>query len=369
PPFNPVASRQFFTVWNVQAFAIIFCRKRHYQYPLIHWPTFHLEEVSLPLLMVVALTGATYSYRPGHGLENIKEARKLYHVADGFVFERLETFLRDTDAPLSSQANQVKGLQLCQASLLMYGLETLSISDSAIHRIAVTERLPAIVTALRRLQTGGFLCTREQVIRLATWAFAVDGLATLCCNNPPVFSMPEMSGSLPCNPALWDADSGHAFGLLRREYGAGSLSLKGVMSRLLHGASKNHDCEMESLIPFELHIVICGKLPPVINLSCGPPTLLEHLLRRHVRQLCNQSSSILKSLLSLPRQSTTLLQALTKWKRLWERALGRTSPHCRKYLGMANNIPAIEQLSRRIVQIATRPQTGSSRYLERVPFA
>ncbi|KAL5933550.1 hypothetical protein ACKVV7_005486 [Pyricularia oryzae] len=350
PHLNPVAFRQFFSVSNVQNFAMIFCRKRHYQYPLIHWPTFCLEEASLPLLMVVALTGATYSYRPGQGLGSVTEARKLYHLADAFVFERLNTFLRD--ASPSSEVNQIEGVQLCQAGLLMYGLETLSISDSAIYRIAVTERLPAIATALRRLQLVGtrhsppeeedwqLFVHREQVIRLATWTFAVDGLATLCCNNPPIFSMLEMSGSLPCNPALWDADSETAFGMLRRDHSARSLSLKDIMPRLLDSASRNVDGDLENLSPFDLHIVICAFQPIIFN--------------SHVS-------------MSLPQQSKTLLHALTRWKYLWERALERTSSHYRQYLGMAKNIPAIEHLSRRIVQVATSPQVGSSRYLERVP--
>ncbi|TLD21078.1 hypothetical protein PspLS_09275 [Pyricularia sp. CBS 133598] len=350
PPFNPVAFRQFFTVSNVQSFAMIFCRKRHYQYPLIHWPTFHLEEASLPLLMVVALTGATYSYRAGQGLENVTEARKLYPLADAFVFERLKTFLRDT-SPFP-EANQAEGVSLCQAGLLMYGLETLSISDSGIYRVAVTERLPAIVTALRRLLLVGtrhsplgdedwqLFVYRERVIRLVTWTFAVDGLATLCCNNPPIFSMLEMSGSLPCNPALWDADSENEFGLLRRENNAPSLSLKDIMPRLLDGSSKDLDADLDSLSPFDLHIVICALQPIIFN--------------SHVT-------------MALPQQSINLLQALSRWKHLWERALERTSPHYRQYLGMAKNIPAIEHLSRRIVQVATGPRAGSSRYLERVP--
>ncbi|KAI6360762.1 hypothetical protein MCOR25_006648 [Pyricularia grisea] len=350
PLLNPVSFRQFFTVSNVQSFAMILCRKRHYQYPLIHWPTFCLEEASLPLLMVVALTGATYSYRPGQGLGNVTEARKLYHLADAFVFQRLKTFLREMSP--SSEVHQVEGVQLCQAALLMYGLETLSMTDSAMYRVAVTERLPAVVAALRRLQLVGTrhsppgdddwqtFVHREQVIRLVTWTFAVDGLATLCCNNPPIFSMLEISGSLPCNPALWDADSEKAFIMLRQEYKTSSLSLKIIMPRLLDSASIGLDDDLENLSPFDLHIVICALQPIIFN--------------SHVAML-------------LPQQSGTLLQALSKWKHLWERALDITSPQYKQYLGMAKNIPAIEHLSRRIVQVASSPEAGSSRYLERVP--
>ena len=118
--FDSAAFRCFFTVSNVHSFAMTFCRKRHYRYPVIHWPTFSLEEASLPLLMVVALTGATYSYRPGQGSEQIANARKLYHLADSYVFHQLRQFLDH----LPSGFDLPEAIQLCQASLLMYALDT-----------------------------------------------------------------------------------------------------------------------------------------------------------------------------------------------------------------------------------------------------
>ncbi|PKS06212.1 hypothetical protein jhhlp_006958 [Lomentospora prolificans] len=123
--FDRTAFRRFFNVPNVQAFAMIFCRKRHYQYPIIHWPTFALEEAALPLLMVVSLMGATYSYRPGHGPEHITDARKLYPLADSYVFHQLAIYLDG----LSSSINLTEAIQLCQAALLMYALDTLLPGD------------------------------------------------------------------------------------------------------------------------------------------------------------------------------------------------------------------------------------------------
>ncbi|KAK8047949.1 hypothetical protein PG996_016013 [Apiospora saccharicola] len=192
--FDPSAFRRFFSVSHVQSFATIFCRKRHYRYPIIHWPTFALEEAPLSLLMVVALTGATYSYRPGHGPEHIIEARNLYHLADSYVFHQLRTGL-DRLQP-TSDVGLAEAVQLCQAALLMYGLDTLLASDSAMQRVAMTERLPVLASALRRLELVGYrhdtsgcedwhlFIQREQGIRLVSWTFCVDCLATLSCNNP-----------------------------------------------------------------------------------------------------------------------------------------------------------------------------------------
>ncbi|KAK8041492.1 hypothetical protein PG994_014499 [Apiospora phragmitis] len=157
--FHPSGFRHFFTVSNVHSFAVMFCRKRHYRYPVIHWPTFALEEASLPLLMVVALTGATYSYRPGHGPEHITEARKLYYLADSYVFSQLRTFLDHLPPPPSVINNLSEAIQLCQAALLMYGLNTLLSGDSAMQRLAMRERLPTLVDAMRSLQ---FCCLPAQ---------------------------------------------------------------------------------------------------------------------------------------------------------------------------------------------------------------
>ncbi|KAK7955202.1 hypothetical protein PG988_015896 [Apiospora saccharicola] len=99
-----------------------------------------LSRRHLSLLMVVALTGATYSYRPGHGPEHIIEARNLYHLADSYVFHQLRTGL-DRLQP-TSDVGLAEAVQLCQAALLMYGLDTLLASDSAMQRVAMTERLP-----------------------------------------------------------------------------------------------------------------------------------------------------------------------------------------------------------------------------------
>lgn len=277
--FDPSAFRRFFSVSNVHSFATSFCRKRHYRYPIVHWPTFSLEEATLPLLMVVALTGATYSYRPGHGPEHIIEARNLYHLADSYVFYQLRAFIGRMQS--TSPVALAEAVQLCQAALLMYGLDTLLAGDAVIQRVAMTERLPALVSALRRLELVGYrhdasvdedwqlFIQHEKVIRLVTWTFCVDCLATLSCNNPPIFSMLEMAGDLPCDPAVWDADSKPAFALVRSSSTGHrvSQSLKEIIPRFLGSDSWRND-ECDSLPLSHLHIIMCGEHQP--NFSIVP---------------------------------------------------------------------------------------------------
>ena len=264
--FETTAFRRFFSVSNVYTFATIFCRKRHYRYPVIHWPTFALEEASLPLLMVVSLTGATYSYRPGHGPEHVNDARKLYHLADSYVFHQLGICLNR----LPSGIDIAEAIQLCQAALLMYALDALLAGDAAMQHTAMTERLPALISAMRRLNFIGcrhspsedwqLFLHREHIVRLVSWTFCADCLATLSCNNPPIFSMLEMTGDLPCDPALWDTDSVLGFELLRSSRQRPSHCLKDLMSRSLEDDWRVN-INWESLPLFHLHVMLCGEFP------------------------------------------------------------------------------------------------------------
>ncbi|KAI0409645.1 hypothetical protein F4802DRAFT_604323 [Xylaria palmicola] len=345
--FDSAAFRSFFTVSNVFKFAMIFCRKRHYRYPVIHWPTFALEEASLPLLMVVSLTGATYSYRPGHGPGHITNARKLYHLADFYVFHHLAVCLGDLAIP--GGTNLAEAIQSCQAALLMYGLDTFLAGDSAMQQVAIAERLPALVSALRRLQfincchspleDWQLFAQRETIVRLVAWTFGAECLVTLACNNPPILSITEMTGDLPCDPALWDADSATTFDLLKPSRQSISYCLRDLMSSFLDDDWRE-DSKWESFPIFHLHIMLCAFQQIIFNLHAT---------------------------MSLARQSEKMLQAFRMWRYLWERAIDNCPETQRKWLGVAKNLPDIEYLSRRIIEVSVGPAAVSSRYLQRVP--
>lgn len=280
PWLDVFAFRRFFTVSNVREFAMIFCRKRHYQYPIIHWPTFALEEASLPLLMVIPLMGASYSY-PGYERENIIQARKLYHVADSYVAHQLQSYL-GRQLPAIQDQHLSEAVELCQAALLMYALDNLLASDLDLQRVAITERLPALISAMRRLGFVGYchqpheswevFIQRERIIRLASWTFCTDCIATLSFNNPPIFSMLEMSGHLACDAALWDADSALAFERLQSsQYRQDPApSLKHLMSSFINANQESSvNPDLENLPRFHLHIALCGKSPT--HLASIPP--------------------------------------------------------------------------------------------------
>jgi len=71
--------------------------------------------------------------------------------------------------------------------------------------------------------------------------------------------------------------------------------------------------------------------------------------------------------MSLAQQSEKLLQTLETWRYLWGRAVAKIPSDHQKWLGVAKNVPNVEYLSRRIIEVAVTPEARSSRYLQRMP--
>ena len=268
PSFDMHAYRSFFSAHNAREFITRFCRKRHYRYQIVHWPTFEPESVSLALLMVVCLTGAAYSFGEDHGAAHAVQARSFYQLADSYVFQQLENHLHGSPTNLEL----VTSIELCQAALLMYALDALPAGDMAMQHTAVARRLPTLIAALRTLgfvdvqhgpsQDWQTFINHEQRIRLVAWAFCADCLATLSCNKPPGFSILEMRGQLPCDSKVWDADA-TAFSRLREcSNQVVPRSLKELMSLCSNDGWQELSISLR-LPLFHLHVMLCGKPPPL----------------------------------------------------------------------------------------------------------
>lgn len=268
--FDIHAYRFFFSVPNVREFVMTFCRKRHYRYQIIHWPTFEPKNVSLALLLVVCLTGAAYSFREGHGPSHAIQARSFYQVADSYVFQQLEDHLYGS--PTGSKI--ATSIELCQAALLMYALDTLPAGDMAMQQTAVASRLPTLIAAVRTLGYVGvrhepfedweIFIHREQKIRLVAWTFCADCLATLSCNKPPGFSILEMRGDLPCNSKVWDADATAFPRMWECSRPTKPLSLAVLMSLCSNDDWPEPTAGLRLPI-FHLHVMLCGKLAPFLK--------------------------------------------------------------------------------------------------------
>ena len=297
--FDIHAYRSFFSARNAREFITRFCRKRHYRYQIIHWPTFEPESVSLALLMVVCLTGAAYSFGEEHGTAYAVQARSFYQLADSYVFRQLDDHLYGS----LTSSELVTSIELCQAALLMYALDALPTGDMTMQHTAVVRRLPTLIAALRTL---GFVDIRhgpsqdwetfihhEQRIRLVAWAFCADCLATLSCNKPPGFSVLEMRGDLPCDSKVWDADAS-AFPELREcSRQATPISLTALMSLCLKEDWREPNGSLRLPI-FHLHVMLCGESPHIHSseicrvendLACAVTNSSYHSLPTHNLQL------------------------------------------------------------------------------------
>ena len=272
--FDSQSYRSFFNVGNVHGFITTFCRKRHYRYPLIHWPTFEAEKASLTLLLVVILTGAAYSFSKDHGVAYAVRARDFYKIADSYVFQKLEDHLNNL--PLT-ESNLAESIELCQAALLMYALDTLPTGDMPLQNTAVAMRLPILVSALRKLnfvnvrhrssEDWQTFVRHEQIIRVVAWTFCADCLATLTCNKPPSFSIPEMRGDLPCDPEVWETPDADTFlTAWKGSEQTTSYSLRDLMCRWLNDDWSTSIDSMQ-LPVFSLHIMLCGMLPACTQIS------------------------------------------------------------------------------------------------------
>ena len=272
--FDSQSYRSFFNVGNVHGFITTFCRKRHYRYPLIHWPTLEAEKVSLTLLLVVILTGAAYSFSKDHGVAYAVRARDFYKIADSYVFQKLEDHL--DNLPLT-ESNLAESIELCQAALLMYALDTLPTGDMPLQNTAVAMRLPILVSALRKLnfvnvrhrssEDWQTFVRHEQIIRVVAWTFCADCLATLTCNKPPSFSIPEMRGDLPCDPEVWETPDADTFlTAWKGSEQTTSYNLRDLMCRWLNDGWSTSIDSMQ-LPVFSLHIMLCGMLPACTQIS------------------------------------------------------------------------------------------------------
>ncbi|KAK4561537.1 hypothetical protein LTR86_004855 [Recurvomyces mirabilis] len=323
--FDPIAFRCLFCVANVHELAARFCHKRQYRYPIIHWPTFVLEEASLPLLMVITLTGASYSYQPKSNNKLFDTARDFYSLADSYVSDGL-TACFDHVAPSNDLTERI---QRCQAALLMYGLITLKVSDPELQHAALTKRLPALVSALRysrftsckhaERENWQLFLQRENMIRLVAWTFCVDCLATLSYNQPPLFCVLELTGDLPCVPEVWEMDSTLDSDLWAATRSPSLNCLRDLMARFLDTTGFHQ-------VIYNLHVAM-----------------------------------------ALSTQSGKLLQTLDMWAHLWTKAVAGVPSGSNSRIGVAKYVLGMEHVTRRIVEVAASEEASLSAYLQRVP--
>lgn len=73
--------------------------------------------------------------------------------------------------------------------------------------------------------------------------------------------------------------------------------------------------------------------------------------------------------MSLVQQSGWLLTALDTWRHLWDETIEKLEENERARLGVARHVSDLENLTRRIIEVAAGESQASatSRYLQRIP--
>ncbi|KAH7129589.1 hypothetical protein B0J13DRAFT_645581 [Dactylonectria estremocensis] len=207
------------TILSVQNFmnlVDLFFLRWHAQWPILHWPTFDVDKTSLPLLLAVALSGAAYS-RAEDGVETGPVfAKAFYQAAEAYIFDRLDALCPPVDG--AERVLHDNAIEVCQAALLVVVIQK-SIHDPVIRRRMFAKRHPILVATVRSLGILSFKhrdCTMpswemfirdELLVRLVTWTFLTDALPPLLCNQPPSMILSEMTGDLPCDEMLWNAET------------------------------------------------------------------------------------------------------------------------------------------------------------------
>ncbi|KAJ8117826.1 hypothetical protein OPT61_g1069 [Boeremia exigua] len=292
-----------FTNANVQRFVWGFFHYFHDQFPILHRPTFDVQAVSTPLLLIVVLFGSM-SFSPS---DMSVLSRKFFDVAEACVFKRLAAMpkLRQSD---NSSFNDTE-LELFQACLLTLMVQNNNNDISTRRRLRLL-RIPYLVAAVRasglfaynrlcRLEDGqqwawhNFI-SDEKRIRVAAWTYMTDCTLALFFNSPPQIAISEMTGGFPCGEVLFEARSESDFHQLNWMQASGQLpnTLPKLLTDFFLRPIPAPDLQADvTITAANMLIVICALLSLTM-------TLRMNLLA---------SDNV-----------ETLLRATYRWKSLWD---------------------------------------------------
>ncbi|EQB44115.1 isoflavone reductase [Colletotrichum gloeosporioides Cg-14] len=301
--FDSMSFNEVFSGDQVHTFCKAFSRKRHYQYPVVHWPTFNLETTSLPLLLAISLNGAAYSNYSSHVAGSRAKAQDFYLIADAYIFQQLERSINSNLREAEFEAT----VEILQAALLIVVLQICF--DESRKGVIIFKRLPLLVFSLRHFgltrmkhddeEDWRTFIRQETLIRLSTWTFFMDSLLTLLCNRPPSMSHAETLGHLPCNQALWDAESEETFIQLRLETGHEFVCLGDLTVGLMQ-----NEWPIEPVPPFDrltlhhLNAVIVGEFAE----DYGNSPMTNKIRVAVAGATGNTGSSIMNALLKSPER-------------------------------------------------------------------
>ncbi|KAH6896005.1 hypothetical protein B0T10DRAFT_479287 [Thelonectria olida] len=304
-PFEASLAHTVFTTHNLEHFIWVYFRRVHPYHPILHPPSFHCEQVSLPLLLCVFLYGALFSTP----LDDAISARGFFHTAEEYIYSRLE--MRQLLTSGGNSPCTTTTIEVLQAALSMIIIQT-SKNDAVVRRRIRFERFHKLNAAVR--YTGAFAAKHrmeiseytadtwdqfiedELLIRLAHYTGMCNNFMVGLFNYPSQVYLCEMVGDMPSRRNLFEADTSQTFAALAllEPSGPRPLSLAKSVSMLMHDSWPGPTDEVYKRATPEDLLIVMSSIGTTIVVS---------------RTNC-----------LFPASSRALLLACLRWKTLWDAA-------------------------------------------------
>lgn len=222
-----------FTAASFLELVSAFFQRTHWQWPILHRPTFDLHKACLPLLLSIILSGAAYSRPDDKTAEYSASAEAFHSIAEAYIFDHLDSVVTASSNTRDLPSNGA--IEACQAALVVE-IVLISMNNREMRRRMLTKNHPSLVAAIRTMALASIqqqqqqphahsvdmpswdsFIRHESLVRVATWVFLQDSVLTVFCNQPPSMAISEMVGGLPCDEELWAVGSEAEFEAKRQQ--------------------------------------------------------------------------------------------------------------------------------------------------------
>ncbi|CAO2648149.1 Nn.00g090710.m01.CDS01 [Neocucurbitaria sp. VM-36] len=303
----------------------------HPQHPFIHWPTFDVNKVSLPLLLSVVFTGSVHCTPT----DAAWSTRFFFDLGEDLIFEQLRNVVAKNDR------HDDCVLQIVQACLLIIASQ-ISFNDEAVRRRIRISRHPELVASIRSLELTKPICkssldvsewrmfiTEESRVRSIHIMFLMDCMSTFFFNTLPQMAVSEMHQHLPCNDELFEASTPEEFARLSIKSprsADGTPSIKQLVSWLMSEDWSGPDDPIFDVIESR-HLMIC-------------------IFALHSIIFVSRAALLVSSSYRL------LLRALSRWKEIWDAWYARRDAEQKKAIGFTKYGVELWWVARKVLELA-----------------
>ncbi|KAH8816618.1 hypothetical protein F5884DRAFT_776811 [Xylogone sp. PMI_703] len=266
---------QFLNPVNIERFLDLYWTRWHSNWPVIHKPTFDINNSPVLLLLVMALTGALMSSDP----EDLENARKWLTPTERLVFR--DPWLSGEDmSDTEKQYPDLQRLRLLQTAMLICILQIWEGTDTARRRIR-QRRYNSVIHTLRAMglsrnayaNTSGSnelsdwedFIFKEGITRTETFTMLLDTAFTIFYNVPARVAVTELNLPLTQPDIYFEAADSESYRKLvntrapRFSTSAG-FSATDVVHKVCNGCSAEDLVKYYNLTDLNLFMIISAIL-------------------------------------------------------------------------------------------------------------